>query len=154
MASWQDGVKANLSEFDSGEKTTPDLIFSPPNPPNYNAGVQDKNVTRSVIGVPKQTPFGVIFRVLLDPRLLIKVPPMLAQLDRTVITQAAIQINQVQTPLDPDLMFVVAQVRHIGDSRGNEWYSEVTGYSRKYAIGLINGIFSPSSGPVPLPGLS
>ena len=157
LNAWLDGTQVNISEMDSGQ--TPDqgsiLTFSPPDPPGFNPGVQTKQVTKSIIGVPKQTPFGCIFRVLLDPRLKVQVPPMLVQLDRTVITQAAVQLNQVQTPLDPSLVFVAAQVRHSGDSRGQDWYSEVTAYSRTYAQGLLSGIFSSTTpGLVPLPGIS
>lgn len=133
-------AQPNLSELDAGTKTVPDLIFGPPNPPGYRqSGQQDQSVTYSVIGVPKQFAAGVIFTVLLDPRLKVQVPPMLVQLTRsTVISQAKVQLGSLLTPLDQNLQFIAAQIRHYGDTRSNDWYTEVTGYNRKYAQGFLN----------------
>jgi hypothetical protein len=140
LSHWMDGKNVNLSEMDS-LAPGPDLSYGPAFPPGYNPALTSSNVTQSVIGVPRQTPFGVIFTVLLDPRLVVKVPPLLVHLDRTVISQSKVQYGSIQTPLDPTLTFVAAQVHHYGDSRGNDWSTEVTGYSRTYAQGLLTGMF-------------
>ena len=112
MSSWMDGINSYISEIDSGKAPVGAVLtYSPPLPLGQTASLQDPSVTPTVIGVPKQTPFGVIFRVLLDPRLKVKVPPQIVRLDRTVISQTKVQIGQVQTPLDPSLEFVAAQIR-------------------------------------------
>jgi hypothetical protein len=144
LAHWMDGSKINISEMDSGA-SVPDLVYSPPDPPGYKAAQTNSSITKSVIGVPRQTPFGVIFTVLLDPRLIVKAPPLLVQLDRTVISQSKIVYGSIQTPLDADLVFVAAQIHHYGDTRGNDWHTEVTGYTRTYAQGLSQGMFLPNA---------
>ena len=144
---WIGGNQHFLSElFDSSITMNPDLVFGPPFPPNYNAGSSsDTSITRSIVGVPKQNTFGAIFTVLLDPRLKVQLPPLLVKLDQTVISQLKIQYGQVLTPLDQSGLFVAAQVRHYGDTRGNDWYTQVTGYTRGYAQGLLSGTFVAST---------
>lgn len=119
----------------------PNLVYAPPFPPGTNPGSSSANVTRSIIGVPKQSSFGCIFTVLLDPRLKVQLPPLLVKLDQTVIQQLKIQYGQALTPLDQSGLFVAAQIRHYGDTRGNDWHTEVTGYTRGYAQGLLDGVF-------------
>lgn len=142
---WINGVQHNISDlFDPKVKINPDLVFGPPFPANFLQSASG-NVTRSVIGVPRQSTFGVIFTVLLDPRLIVKVPPLLVQLENTVIRQQKIQIGQLPGILDQSGLVVAAQVHHIGDSRGNDWYTEVTGYTRGYCQNLLAGIFTSQS---------
>jgi hypothetical protein len=70
---------------------------------------------------------------------------MIAKLNRAVISQTKVTYGSVQTPLSPSLKFVVAQVRHYGDSRGHDWYTEVTGYTPTYAENLLFGIALPNA---------
>jgi hypothetical protein len=149
MQSWRDGQQAYISEVQSG-KTTPDVIYAPPFPPEYNVQLPPlpPGTTQSIIGTPRQIQQGVIFTVLLDPRLSVVLPPKVVQLVRTQITQLqrTPSINsELPTALGSDLKFFVAQVRHVGDTRGNDWLTEVTGYSTTYADNLFNGIFAPNS---------
>ena len=148
MQSWQDGKQAYISEIGSGA-TTPNLIYSPPIPPGQTAqsfGLTG-NVTTSIIGTPRQTPFGVIFDVLLDPRLKVQLPPLVVQLQRALITQLSVSPGDtVASPMSADLLFFVSQVRHIGDTRGNDWHTEVVGYGTAYAQGMLDGIFAANSG--------
>lgn len=142
LTHWIQGFQHSISDFfDPQVKTTPDLVFGPPFPPNFAAGARD-NITRSIIGVPRQSTFGVIFEVLLDPRLIVKVPPLLVQLENTVIRQQKLQVGQLPAVLDQSGLVVAAQIRHIGDSRGNDWYTEVTGYNRAYCQNLLSGVFT------------
>ena len=147
MTTFRDGKNAYISEISSpGASVTPDYIYSPPFQPNNVPPGLPAGTTQSIIGTPRQTPFGVIFTVLLDPRLKVGLPPLVVQLVRTLITQVAVQIGQtVSTPMSADLTFLVAQVRHVGDSRGNDWYTEVTGYGTTYAAQLLDGVFAASS---------
>jgi hypothetical protein len=79
-----------------------------------------------LIGVPQQTQDGVAFRMLLNPLIKLKKVAMNVQLDLEVIRQVKLQYGQRQTLLDQDGLYKVAGVRHIGDTRGNEWYTDVT----------------------------
>lgn len=148
MTTWRDGSKAYISEISDGKTPIkPDLVYSPPFPPNATPSGLPSGTTKSIIGTPRQTPFGVVFTVLLDPRLVVRLPPLVVQLVRTLITQIVVQPGQtVASPMSANLSFLVAQVRHIGDSRGNEWYTEVIGYGTTYAANLIDGVFAADRG--------
>lgn len=145
MQTWRDGYKAYISQITSTD-TAPDLIYSPPFQPGGQPQTVLAGTTASIIGTPRQMPFGVIFTVLLDPRLKVQLPPLVVQLQRTLIQQLSVYPGQtVATPLTSNLTFFVAQVKHTGDSRGNDWQTEVTGYSTTYADNLLNGIFAANA---------
>jgi hypothetical protein len=141
---WNDTNLPNISEIYSSSNPNPvTLVYSPPIPPGYKKS--SGNLTESIIGVPKQSQFGCIFTVLLDPRLKVSVPPMLAKLDMTIISQLKALPPNVIAPLDKGGVFVVGQVRHRGDTRGNDWYTEVTGYTQQWAQGLLKQLFSAAA---------
>ena len=150
LTSWIRGNQQYMSELYSagpGTAVAPDIVFGPPLPPGSTLTKSDTSqVTRSIVGVPKQSQFGAIFEVLLDPRIKVKLPPMLLQLDNAIIQQLKIQYGQIITPLDKSGLFVAGQVRHYGDTRGNDWYTEVTGYTPKYAQGLLDGTYVAQTG--------
>lgn len=125
----------------------PDIVYSPPMPPpplpaNWKLQA-DPAVTYTILDSPQQLDNGVEFRVLLDPRLIVQLPPLLVKIDNAVIRQIKYSYPQDTAifPLDQDNLYVVAAVRHYGDTRGNDWCSEVTGYSRFYAQLGARGIF-------------
>ena len=148
MSTWRDGQQAYISEL-SNSNAAPEITYAPLQSPGVAPVALPAGVTSSLIGTPRQTPFGVIFEVLLDPRLKVKLPVMQVQLDRSVtIAQIPVIPNpgsSVVTPYSNNLAFFVAQVRHTGDTRGNAWQTEVTGYSTTYADNLLNGIFSATA---------
>jgi hypothetical protein len=144
LQTWFDGNAAYISEVDTGLRT-PNYIYAPPYPPG---GDQETPVpagtTQSIIGTPEQTQEGVNFNLLLDPRIGVQLPPLLVQLVRTQITQlqrtpyvGSSPITTLATPDAANLMFFVTQVRHVGDTRGNDWRTEVTGWSTAYAQQLL-----------------
>jgi hypothetical protein len=142
LQQWQDGQQAYISEVDTGNRT-PAYVYSPPFPPGYNGqslGLPN-DTNESIIGTPQQIQQGVVFTVLLDPRLKVSLPPLLVQLARTQVAQLVRtpSINsELPTALTSNLLFFVAQVRHTGDTRGNDWQTEVTGWSTAYAQTLLN----------------
>lgn len=150
LTTYRDGYKAYMTDLGQpGESPArPDFVYSPSNPPGNNTPIPS-GTTPTIIGTPRQTPQGVCFTVLLDPRLKVQIPPQVVQLIRTLPAQLAIQPNpaagNMGTPLNADLKFLVSQIRHCGDSRGNDWYTEVTGYSTTYATSLLDGVFAASS---------
>lgn len=152
VSAWQDGQKAYVSEIQN-PAATPSLIYEPvpgPGASNQVAPTLAAGVTQSVIGTPQQIPQGVIFTVLLDPRLTVQLPPLLVQLQNTIINQlttAPAPNSTLGAPLLPgNLTFLVSQVRHTGDTRGNDWQTEVTGYSTSYATSVLDGIFAAQGG--------
>lgn len=147
LNTYRDGSKAYMTEVSAG-KTVPvaDLSYAVPNPLDTTSGLSN-GVTQSIIGTPRQFPEGVIFTVLLDPRLQVQLPVLVVHLaGLPLISQQTAQLNSsIATPLNANLLFFVGQVRHVGDSRGNDWYTEVTGYNTTYGTDLLNGIFNANS---------
>lgn len=142
LSHWNSGGVPNVSEIANPNAVPPVAItYGPPYPPGAKlpANATGQPITRSVIGVPKQSPFGCEFTVLLDPRLKVTVPPMAVKLDNTLISQAKLQpqvgsgSSNLPTILDQSGVFIVGQVRHYGDTRGNAWYTEVNGWSTNWA---------------------
>jgi hypothetical protein len=158
LQSWIGTRQAYISELGDTGATgalTPNLIYSPAFPPGgTNAGLGlPAGTTQSIIGTPEQIDQGVVFTVLLDPRLQVQLPPLLVQLVRTVINQSVRNpqptggdsYTLLVPPNSPDaanLLFYVSQVRHTGDTRGQMWQTEVTGFSTAYAAALL-AYFTP-----------
>lgn len=155
FATFRDGKQAFMTEIAQGDVVPPpDLVYAPPNLPNSITPSQlPPGTTQTILDVPRQFPQGVIFKVLLDPRLRVQVDPnvQVVQLVGTQIVQLPIQIDESGaitqvTQLDPDnLVYFVCQIRHVGDSRGNDWYTEVTAYSTTFAANILNSLNSSSS---------
>jgi hypothetical protein len=104
--------KANVTDFNS---PSPDAIVYTPQ--------------TGLVGTPEQTEQGVAMRFLLDPRLKVKINPVQIQLDETSIIFLKQQIGQQPTVLDQNGVYVIGAVRHFGDTRGNDWYTDVIGYT-------------------------
>jgi len=144
VQTWFDGLQVYVAEAASG-KRAPDLIYSPPFPPGGvdAAYALPDGTTSSIIGTPVQTQQGVDFTVLLDPRLKVTAKTMIAQLVRTQINQLAVEPLSgnlpfgLASPNNSNLTFFVTQVRHTGDTRGNIWQTDVTGWSTAYADSLL-----------------
>jgi hypothetical protein len=159
VQTWNDSQRTYISEVGGKNSATsaaatigaaavtsivsPNLIYSPAFPPGGTgtAAGLPPGTNQSIIGTPQQTQQGVDFTVLLDPRLQVQLPPLLVQLVRTQITQlqrTPSPNSDLPTALQSNLTFFAAQVRHTGDTRGNDWQTEVTGWSTAYAQALLN----------------
>ncbi|MEC4682384.1 MAG: hypothetical protein VST70_01700 [Nitrospirota bacterium] len=86
-----------------------------------------------MIGVPEQTPEGIQVKTLLNPFLDIN---GLVQLDNASIQQYQFPLGLSETakaalvpPISRDGKYKVLFLEHIGDTRGQEWYSELVCYS-------------------------
>ena len=82
-----------------------------------------------LVGTPQQTQDGITFTCLLNPTIRVFKPePMLVKIDNKIIRQMAIQYNTAGfSRLDEDGIYRVIGVIHTGATRGNEWYTTVTG---------------------------
>jgi hypothetical protein len=109
---------------------TPELIYAAPIPAGSNVQPQP-GLSYSIISTPKQvlvadTLWGVSFKVLLDSRLRISAMPQLIKIDASaLIEQAAASFGAPPPILSTTGQYAVVALGHIGDTRGNEWYSEV-----------------------------
>jgi hypothetical protein len=119
----------SIGKIDGAKKATPDVIYAPPLTEGQTQPASDGSIRYCLLGTPAQTQFGVDFRVLLDSRLQCKLPAMQAQLKNVVIEQAPFQVGTNQSLLTQDGVYFAAGVTHVGDTRGNDWESQVTGFT-------------------------
>jgi hypothetical protein len=84
-----------------------------------------------IIGTPQQTQFGVSCRLLLNPNVVVSNPPIAIRINNTVIQQ--LQKNpgdplSAASVLSQSGTYAVVGARYFGDTRGNDWYVDVTGW--------------------------
>lgn len=120
----------NIRSLDPGENPVPDVIYGVRTDSN-SANLQTRSgaqqgVKPTIIGVPEQTEEGVVFRVLMDSQP--KIGNIIQLAPGTAINQLPIQYGQYPPLLDKNGMYIVAGIRHVGDSRGegDDWYTELT----------------------------
>jgi hypothetical protein len=119
---WMGWIGVNIRSLAS-ESSVPDVVYAPP----YSAPstTPSKNGTKfSLIGTPQQTEWGITFRSLLDSSLGLG---SLVKVENALVTRQLQQIGTIPTPFVQDGLYAVARIRHTGDTRGNEWYTEITG---------------------------
>lgn len=134
--------------------TTP-LVYSAPIPAGSTAS-PDSNTSYTIVGTPSQLPNGVALRVLLDSRLEILAPAaQQIKIDNTVIRQipASFGGTAISYPvLTRDGVYAVAGIRHLLDSRGQNWYSEIfavlTGSQQMNLMGINTGDQNPNKGDI------
>lgn len=97
-----------------------------------------------LIGVPTQQQFGANIKMLLNPRVQVGT---LIQIDNSLIKTQRADVGQGQPVymLDQDGIYRVIRVNHIGDTRGNDWYTQVDTVSQSGT--LPNMISSGSQTP-------
>lgn len=96
-----------------------------------------------LIGTPMQDEYGVTFKCLLNPRLRLN---SLVRIDNRLIQAQTYQFGQIPRSLDAAGIYRIVELRHRGDTRGEEWYTECVTVSQ--AGGAIPGLLvSPSADP-------
>lgn len=110
----------NITKFT--DTATQTLTVSPPTADNVAT-----NTDAILIGYPQQIPYGINCTILLNPRIKMLNPPMQIQINQATIREQLKQIGQVPTLLEQDGLYKVAKLTHHGDTRGNEWYTDITG---------------------------
>jgi hypothetical protein len=139
LLSWFDHKGWNV---DSLQNPVGELIATyAPVTPRGGPPLRIDGVTLSLISQPQQTQLGVDFRVLLDPNVQINSPLPQVAIQPEYIRQAPISYPlPVGTgpPVPIVSQYVVIGVRFRGDTRGNEWYSDITGIAQiQQAIQLL-----------------
>lgn len=139
LLSWFNGKEwhADSLQFPVGNLVATYAPVSPAGGPPAQIG----GVTLSLIGQPQQTQLGVNFRILLDPRVQVisPLPQVAVQLQYVRQAPIAYPLPEGTGPPVPLVnQYVVIGVRFTGDSRGNAWYSEITGIAKiQQAIQLL-----------------
>jgi hypothetical protein len=85
--------------------------------------------TTDILGVPQQTQDGVNLVVTLDPRLRVSVPPMQINISSSIIRQLQFTPPGYRPILDPNGNYLVNGLQYRGDSRGNQWETEITAFT-------------------------
>lgn len=103
--------------------------------------VVELNPASGLIGVPVQSELGVQFKCLLNPR--IKLGTMV-HIDSSLVREAQFTPNFTQigqtakvqkvNPLEVNGLYKVISIDHIGDTRGDDWYTECKTVSQKGAV--------------------
>ena len=91
-----------------------------------------------LIGMPSQTQYGVDFKMLLNPA--VKLQTMI-KIQGSEVNETTVTPGEQQTPLDDEWIYQAIEVTHRGDTRGNDWYTEVVGISR-YGTGSIPALMA------------
>lgn len=101
--------------------------------------IPDINYKTGLIGVPEQTNDGISFKMLLNPYI---VQNMQIKLDSNAIKTkeirvlpggaTGVELANIQQKTE-DGIYLVGYCNHIGDTRGNTWFTEVICYTPKVA---------------------
>ena len=125
---WVAGDRLGYAKLNASmESLQPDAIYAPPLP--IGSSDQPKaGVTYSIIGTPRQTQNGVDLRVLLDARIDFRRDRYtVIEIDQSQITQQAVTVGQGYgaVPFEKSGRYYVAGITHLGDSRGNTWFTDI-----------------------------
>ncbi|WP_158408550.1 glycoside hydrolase family 73 protein [Desulfosporosinus fructosivorans] len=82
----------------------------------------DLSAASGLVDIPNQSDYGITIRCLLNPRIKCN---MLVHVDNTLVRAQQFEQGQQVYALDPDGIYRVIQITTIGDTRGNDWYTEV-----------------------------
>jgi len=114
----------NLARIDDGDVSLKDPVkYVPFNPDSETP----PDAIPGIIGVPRQTQYGVDVRLLLDPDVKASRPACQVNLDLTSIVQMKKQVGEYLNILDHGGNYAVYSARYIGDTRGAPWYTDVSG---------------------------
>lgn len=149
MQWWLSHLGLNVAHVnDSDIPTTPSTVFSQPVVPSGTGTHITDSTAGILIGTPQQTQYGVSFRALLNPAVQVMRPMQLIQIKNTQIQQQALEFGSgAVNLLDQDGLYVVAGVRFLGDSRGNEWYVDIDGFTRSVAKTQLLQFFTANQSP-------
>jgi hypothetical protein len=102
------------------------LIYAPNQPRDATAKNPRNTIspTSGLIGTPKITPPGIEVKCLLRPDMRI--------MQRFFVESETTRGSLQATNYAPD--YYAANVRHIGDTRGEEWFTEIEGYYARMAL--------------------
>lgn len=98
----------------------------------------DLTPSSGLIGVPAQGEYGVTAKMLLNPRVRLN---KYVHIDNSLVRAKQVQLGQITRSLDSDGLYRVIKLTHSGDTRGNEWYTEIETITQ---AGMIPGMIGSS----------
>ena len=128
-------TKDYISEFAQDTASQPQIIdgalkmMTQADGAETKAMAIEKTPDNGLIGTPVQVDYGASFRCLLDPDIKLQVPPLWVKLTGAMVNLQSVTPGVIASKLDSDMFLKVGSVRHVGNTRGEEWYTEVVGYS-------------------------
>lgn len=87
----------------------------------------DLGPENGLIGTPTQTQNGITCKCLLNPRLKVNT---LFHIDNTKITNYRYTLGQSIRALDNEGIYRIIRMTHVGDTRGQDWYTEIEAISQ------------------------
>ena len=87
-----------------------------------------------LIGTPTQSQYGITCKVLLNPRLKVN---SLFHIDNKKIENFRYTMGQAVRPLDSEGIYRVIKMTHSGDTRGQDWFTEIEAISQ---AGMLPGM--------------
>ncbi|HBC94306.1 MAG TPA: hypothetical protein DCZ10_15765 [Pelotomaculum sp.] len=99
----------------------------------------DLTPENGLIGVPTQQDYGVKAKMLLNPRVKIG---SLVHIDNSLVRNQKYEMGQPVYLLDNDGIYRVIKLTHTGDTRGNDWYTEIETVSQS---GILPSTISTGS---------
>lgn len=121
---------------DDGKLNMTNLTDNPP------SRIIELSPTTGLIGTPEQSDYGVDGKCLLNPDIRLN---SLIHIDNSLVLQEEVSLGQVVRTLDTAGIYRVIQVNYVGDTRGDEWYTEFKTVSQ--AGILPSMIKAPDSNP-------
>lgn len=112
--------------MDNGE-----LKFFNPSEPGKDQQTWEVNPETGMIGDPKQSSYQILVRTLLNPRIRLQ---DFIHLDNSMIRVQELGITSLPFMLEPSGNYQVVEITYTGDTRGQEWYSEIKAITKNGAI--------------------
>lgn len=132
---WMGWKGVNIRSLAS-EDTIPDAVYVPPFSPASQTA--SKNGTKqTLIGTPQQTQWGISFRTLLDSGIELG---SVVKVENALVSRILQIPGGDRVPFVKDGLYSVARIRHTGDTRGNEWNTEITGIQQNLVKSLEAGV--------------
>jgi hypothetical protein len=144
MYPWVDSDGLHINYYDPNATTLPQptYAYAPLNLPlptgqqSISAGT---TIKYTLIGTPQQTELGVMFKVLMDSTP--KIGQTVQLVPGTLINFLPITLGSDQRPAipNPSGIYLVAGVRHVGDTRGrgDDWFTEITAISPQFFAAFL-----------------
>lgn len=143
LIGWLAPKGLNVRSMDADPSKPADFTYGAPASPSSAttpaSTTSSSPVSRTLLGVPEQTQDGIAMRVLMDSR------PKLADIVQlapgTAIGGLRAQIGQLPPAPNQDLKYLVAGIRHVGDTRGKgeDWYTEIYGVTLGFFPAFLLG---------------
>lgn len=111
---WVEDGKLNLTKYTDDSMN--DLIVTSP--------------ATGLIGVPAQTQYGCTWQMLLNPAVKMCSLVQLKYSEMNEMSAKPGGNNAMVMPIDDDWIYQVTEITHVGDTYGNEWYTQCNGVSR------------------------